>query len=85
MTSPAILQELQDEGALAGISLRAVGDAQRLKGHASTRQFLRITDAAGRTAILVVYPREGAYEAIERHERTTDWFAAAGIRVPRMW
>lgn len=78
-------RELDAGGALAGLDLPAIATVRRLKGHASTRRFFRLGTAHGVSAILVVYPEADASEPLDRFARTARWFAAAGVRVPRVW
>ncbi len=75
---------LDKAGGLRGLQLPAIASARRLQGHASTRRFFRLGTERQVSAILVVYPESGAAEELDRFERTTRWFAAAGIRVPRI-
>ena len=83
-----LFARLVEEGALAGVDLPwSVGHAEALRLHASTRSFYRLLPAEEgepAAAVAVVYSPDDA-EGVDRYRRSADWFAAAGVRVPRVF
>ena len=65
-----------------------VGSAKRLGEHASRRRFYRLRPAADRelrvpSLVLVLYEPDDT-EGVEQYRRTAEWFAEAGVHVPRI-
>ena len=82
MTGASVAETLRQRCLLDRLPIPTGAEIVALPGHASTRRYFRVLGTR-RKYILAVYP-EGAHDALKRYLRASDWFAAAGVRVPRV-